>query len=335
MKRVILSIVCAVILLATTAHAQQTGIYENDTINTSNPERTITTPHHFDVVPGTDAWGTLANAPEKRAACFVSAEEASHMTTPALIQTILDYPLIIDAYAYDDHMTGMNAVSHYFPCINELVGRSDARGLIIQLLQEDDNRDSLSSLYLETLLCYLSYCINCSENTEVPIRYTDVTIWTPNGTPFTAHGNVTYADYTPEHEPGESYQPMTYQLALSLHYAYIAAYNVTVIAGICSTYNCHAYAWYSQTSTSLCVVSPSPYINDASYVLSTCAAGRRVTYHNPNSYAHSGIVDTATSSNSTTKIVSKWGCAGLYKHYADDCPYYYSYSTLKYWKRNQ
>lgn len=331
MKRRLLPLALALLLMATTVtHAQQAENKGNNDPDTSCIERTVTTPHHYDVVPGTDAWRALKNAPEKRAACFVSAKEAASMTTPTLIKTILDYPLLIDTYAYDNYIMGMKAVSNYFPCINELVGRRDAYEIINQLLQEDDESDPLISLYLETLRCYLVCNNNDSDNAETPTRYTNVTVYTPNGTAVTAHANVTYADYT-----AEDGLTMTYQRALSLHYAYTSAYNVVVLAGISPSYNCHAYAWYSQTSTSLCIAYPSDYITDGSYILSTRAVGRKITYQNPNSYAHSGIVDTATNSNSTTKIVSKWGCTGLYKHYVDDCPYYHSYSTLKFWRLNQ
>ncbi len=333
MKKLMFIVVCVVFFIATTAHAQQTSDYEPDTSAIFNTERTITTPHHYDVVPGTDAWRALKNAPEKRAACYVSAEEASRMTTPALIQTILDYPLIIDAYAYDNHMIGMDAVSTYFPCIDELVARNDATEQLGQYLQEDDGTNPLIALHLDTLMKYITCRNNTSENAEGSMRMYTTTVYTPKGSPVTAFVNMTYADHSTD-DPNEL--PMTYASALSLHYAYLSAYNIiSVLAGVNAAYNCHAYAWYSQTSTTYCIAEPDPYIDDASYVASTCAAGRKVTYqHSSSYYDHSGIVDTATSSYSTTKIISKWGVAGLYKHYANDCPYYKSNTTISWWRLN-
>ena len=230
-------------------------------------------------------------------------------------------------------MIGMNAVSNYFPCLDELVVRIDAADCLKQFLQEDDGSNPLIAFYLNALGHYLSYCNNTSENIEEPTRMYTTYVYTPIGHSVVAIVDMTYADHSTD-DPNEL--PMTYQIALSLHYAYQAAYNIiSVLAGVYASYNCHAYAWYSQTNTTHWINDPSEYMTDGSYINSTCAAGRKVTYQDAsNYYEHSGIVDTATGSFSTTKIVSKWGVAGLYKHYENDCPFFVSIDKVKWWKLN-
>lgn len=118
-------------------------------------------------------------------------------------------------------------------------------------------------------------------------------------------------------------------------------------------YNCHSYAWYSQSSSnSYWMNYPSPYYEDNSYLeVSTPMQGDIICYFDDNgtsnNYAddsnlHSGIVvsyDSSISSNgvcgNSNQVVvkSKWGAYGLYQHRGDQCPYT-SADYVKYYRRH-
>lgn len=102
---------------------------------------TITTPYEYPVKPGSSEWNALSIA-ERREACDVPEEILKNMTTGALVQTVIAYPLLPDILAYDSFEMGLEHMSSHFGGINELKGRQDA----CECLQEylDDHADYAS-----------------------------------------------------------------------------------------------------------------------------------------------------------------------------------------------
>lgn len=113
------------------------------------------------------------------------------------------------------------------------------------------------------------------------------------------------------------------------------------------TYNCHSYAWHSQSSPNYYWINiPAVYMSDGSYSLVAGTYGpdrytipsgireytNKVYYGAPDDnnwiYLHSGI----TVPNTTNYVLSKWGQDRLYKHYVWDCPYY-NYTNATYYYR--
>ena len=117
-------------------------------------------------------------------------------------------------------------------------------------------------------------------------------------------------------------------------------------------YNCHSYAWYSQSSNNKHWINEfqidpktgdftnegnlSKYWKDKSYsfvvetVNSTCTIPSVV----PNgSIVYYAKGDHSARKSSSQKFVSKWGVGGLYEHSPKCAPY--NYSTLRYYKKNK
>ena len=322
-KRLILLASILLFIITTSAHAQVSERTGNDDSDSANLERMIKSPHQYDVIPGTEKWNNMKNAEEKREACYVSKEEAEKMTTPALLETVLQYPLLVDIFAYDDIATGFTMVSKYCPGIMTLINRNDAIKVLGQF--EKTSNGVLRSLYIQCIGQYITKISGMSDDFEGQSKGTATTVYTPKNTPVAATHNRTWTD-----------SGFTYNQALAVHYAYQQAYpSISVIASVHPGYNCHAYAWYSQSLTTYWIPNPTAYITDGSYSSSSCINGRKVTYYTSSEgYIHSGIVATATSSYSTTRIISKWGVLGLYNHYVDDCPYYSSGVTIQWWVLN-
>ena len=67
---------------------------------------TIDTPYEFPILPGTQEWIDLGDTLARRRACQVPDEILQHMTTDALLQTVLDYPFLSDMYAFNSFEQG-------------------------------------------------------------------------------------------------------------------------------------------------------------------------------------------------------------------------------------
>lgn len=110
-------IACCFIILISGACSENTYPQKGDKTDVS---------HVYSVLPGTDEWLDLGSLEARREACYVSVEEADSMTTRALAQTVLDYPFIVDMYAFDSLAEGVETVSARFPALVVLMLRTDA-----------------------------------------------------------------------------------------------------------------------------------------------------------------------------------------------------------------
>ena len=99
------------------------------------------TPYKYPIIPGTASWDSLHGFSEMRAACQVPESILRDLTTEALIQTCLDYPLFLSFTAYDDSLGGMARVISGFNGMQELLTRKDAGSIIIKLYTQLDPRN--------------------------------------------------------------------------------------------------------------------------------------------------------------------------------------------------
>lgn len=118
--------------------------------------------------------------------------------------------------------------------------------------------------------------------------------------------------------------------------------NVKYLREATTNYNCHSYAWYSSSSSNkYWMNNPMPYMTDKSYIYrgySKASIGDKV-YYSVSGGKHSGRVTGRASgpigpnAYKIVTVTSKWGKTGLYKHNAENCPYYSSGLALKFYYR--
>ena len=89
-------------------------------------EYSITEAYQYPLVPGMEEWKTLDSLQKKAEACQIPEDILGSMTTEALIETVVNYPLFINVFAYDNKKTGLEHVKGYFNGLQELYERNDA-----------------------------------------------------------------------------------------------------------------------------------------------------------------------------------------------------------------
>ena len=104
------------------------------TDNTATVEYEITEAYQYPIVPGTEEWKNLEDMPAKIEATHVDPEILRKMTTPALVETVVTYPLFVCVQAYETLDIGIKEVSEYFKGIDELLNRNDAREEILNYI---------------------------------------------------------------------------------------------------------------------------------------------------------------------------------------------------------
>lgn len=120
MKKRIFCLILAIlmILLSTAAFATE-AIPEAG-------KHTLSEPYEYRIVPGMEEWAEYDTLERKINACHVPDQLLESMTTEALVDTVLNYPLLINMFAFNTLDAGVRSVASYFGGIEELLARDDA-----------------------------------------------------------------------------------------------------------------------------------------------------------------------------------------------------------------
>ncbi len=337
-------------------------------------ERVIDTPYEYPIVPGTSEWAELEDFPSKIEACQIPENILNNISTEALVETVLNYPLFKIYFSYDK-ATLYDWYKNIFNGIQELETREDAGNYLLNFYQQENyrkNRKSTQkqedkSTYCEILLSEEKYLENLSENqlndmeqiltekleTETdpplyfqilgekqqPLASEPVPDWPDNYTTTVVYTPLGSKPVTVRRYLGEISDNLINQY--KDYYAQIFPAAVHLSTGT-TLYNCHSYAWYSQSTTNkFWMPDPSPYMKPGcGYVqyypqnYSVPETGLKVFYDNKSVENNHSAVITGRYSGSVNsgynynlvKCVSKWGQGALYEHRLVDNPW----TTSKY-----
>ena len=295
----------------------------------------ITEPYEYPILPGTAEWEALPNnLAAKVNACAVPLDTLEHMTTGALLETVLTYPLLDNIFAFNTIEQGIESVSSYFHGINVLREREDAPQAVALMSQAHtyftvaQNSEELSDemilrgLRLRTLSNMLTPAI---EPMVCPGPGTTI------GSFRTPSGNVIddYVVNTQWSSEQEMYE------AAALYTELVEVYDLERVRWIDPSYNCHSYAWYCQEQGNNVVINnPYPYFESAAnlpvptYIQGTAQVGSIVLYEDTDyahsnrfRYVHSARIETLPTGTQESIVISKWGNNCLFRHKISDCPY--------------
>lgn len=277
---------------------------------------TISESYQYPIIPGTSEWSELNTLEERVAACKIPDNILYNLTTEALVESVINYPLIVYMFAYDTTQMGYEKVKSYFTGLQELAIRDDA----VEKLQQYLGQQGISVLnkrVAETILDNLTGSQNQDILSTFALMAETHYDYTPNGSRIALIYNMSYAD----HGTNEAEVSSEDAMYSSLHP------NATSYGSINPAYNCHSYAWYNASTSNkywLNGTYVTSYITDGSYTqVSTPRSGDIVLYEDGD---HSGVY------NGNGYVTSKWGMCKLYTHALTDCPY--TVTGITYWRKN-
>lgn len=106
-------------------------------------ERTIMTPWEYPILPGSDEWNAL-DISEAIAKLEVPKDVVDSMTTEALFETVINYPLIDNIFGYDTVHLGITATRESFYAMDAFLEREDAGKILDADLKVIQNRQKES-----------------------------------------------------------------------------------------------------------------------------------------------------------------------------------------------
>ncbi|MGE5630092.1 MAG: hypothetical protein ACM3TR_03225 [Caulobacteraceae bacterium] len=99
----------------------------------NNSSKAINEPYQYPITPtNTEEWAKLTTLAEKKEACQIPLEIAENMTTEALIETVLSYPLLPPAALFNDPKTALDGYMD-FNALSELFSREGVPKLLIEM----------------------------------------------------------------------------------------------------------------------------------------------------------------------------------------------------------
>ena len=306
----------------------------------SSASQALNTAFQYPVTQEDAGWENLNTLEKKIEACEVPNGTVEHMTTKALVETVVNYPLIINIYAFNTFEDGIQSVSEYFNGLSELISRKDAMEELAAYSEQNDVWDEntdVSFYCAKDLLAYLESKMQNSTTSDIdPTNPPEgggraVDINTPGGnTTFGSH-NLSWG----------SFEGLTYEKSVAIREGFMRTYESTVLLGeITPMYNSHSYAWlrdYQDDVRFICdefpedneytnywLKTPEDIIDESSYVETDEEVGA-IAYYTSD---HSAVVYSLPSRGEPV-VISKWGSNSLFRHELSDCPY--GYGSVSYW----
>jgi hypothetical protein len=81
----------------------------------------------YKVKRGTVTWDTLKNYEERRSLCQIPHKVIGSMTTIDLLNSVLDYPLLADAFIFNSYRQGFDKIAATFYALDSLLKRKDVK----------------------------------------------------------------------------------------------------------------------------------------------------------------------------------------------------------------
>lgn len=292
-------------------------------------ESQIDTPYEYPITPDMkEEWLELSLTGNRWEACEIPEDILSRLTTSALVETVANYPLMVDLFAFDTIEEGYQVIKGRFNGLEELEKRMNEEPTTVtnsfyQCLQSFETRNEKTNWevvkedYFRNIFSILeenaTFTYSSIENTP---RYTTTYVLTPNGSQVSAKYGRVWAD------TDDTSRAIAQSRQNVLMQTYTTMYAIQPLD---PSYNCHSYAFYSQdASNPYWIDNPWAYINDGSYIRTYGnTPGNVVVYLKSNgALSHSGFVTSAYTDGSLQNVTSKWGHYGVFRHHYTDCPYY-------------
>lgn len=118
-------------------------------------EYTINAPYEYPIKPGTEEWKLITNRIERAEKCQIPEDILSRMTTEALAKTVLEYPFMVDMYAWNTTSVGYQVIKSEFNGLQELEMRPDGLETLqsmSQMRSSDSDGSSFRSRYLDIII---------------------------------------------------------------------------------------------------------------------------------------------------------------------------------------
>ncbi len=275
---------------------------------------------YYPINPNTPEWSTMQTSDELIAACRISEDALKNMTTEEVVDAVLSFPLIIDLYAYNNLDTALKHLSTISDAYRELLTRDDAAHILSQALISAHSVESESTSKLPSYTIEILLSDQRLMGSDKEANYWESYPYATRAYTTTPNGTSVEVIYT-----GEQFDSATRdEIDEEFRNRYPQA---TLMESSTTRYNCHNFAWNSQSPRGYCMNNPFPYMSDGSYTKTKTPVAMAKIYYEGE---HSGIISPSyTGGPFVPTVFSKWGSGPLVQHRENYSPYS---GSISYWE---
>lgn len=311
----------------------------------------LITSYQYPITVESAEWNNYSVS-EKVEMLKISDDNLAEMTDEQLIRAIADYPYLVDIYAYGDSVEeGIAVTRTYCSALDELLSRDTGTDSLatygVQLAnykyslyqnatRDRDNNDLFEARALMDILGASDVFVEVEDN-AVTLSTSEKYIYTVDGYRVLAYlFEETHSEDTHWIADNEA----------------VETYAVTLVSPGSCKYNCHSYAWFSQSPSNVYWISnPTNYMEGESYSrrymggMGTPANTTSIRYmdiifygdyDNPNLSGswHSALYISNSTSGAPLGVQmcrSKWGQLGVFEHQLGSVPNAYDKNNISAW----
>lgn len=308
----------------------------------------VNAPYEYPITPESEEWLEMSSHSERVDACQIPDSLLQNMSTAALVETISNYPLLVDVLLFNKADDAYQALYNSLNAMRELETRPDAEEELISYIAMNDEvkNDFIRNTALGVILLSADFTTSNTQTQSADVfssqvdlsdAYTLYRELSPDfqvmsaearigAAPKTPSGNVITVNWYYDQSPD-----WTLEQKNAIEEIVYMTYGLTPTRDATIKYNCHSYAWHSQSANNKYWIDyPDDYLEDPLVERTyNPVAGDRIVYQKTASgdYEHSGIYIQVGSG---LWVASKWGGWGLYYHAVDNCPSDYGTYTTSY-----
>lgn len=93
----------------------------------------IDQPYNYPVKRHSTAWDSIKGYQNLRSACQIPSQIVNRMTTEALFESVLNYPLVGDAFVFSSFEKGVETLKRNFAAFDSLINRGDFGKVLIKI----------------------------------------------------------------------------------------------------------------------------------------------------------------------------------------------------------
>lgn len=105
----------------------------------------IDVPYDYPIKPGMEGWRNFNTQNEMISACQIPEDILNNLSTSALVETCLNYPLFSQVMAYNSMQEGFNRFAGKFNVFRELLSREDASSELLAKYKKMDPSNYLQA----------------------------------------------------------------------------------------------------------------------------------------------------------------------------------------------
>jgi len=148
--------------------------------------QTIDQPYDYPIKPGDKEWAKFKTGEEMLKACQIPDEILLRLSTKALTETCLNYPLFINYLAFNDERAGISHTIDSFNGLKELTNRKDGYKELINLYEQlpilpskgsrftylNDKNISFKTDFIELIICDTRFIDKMNNSDLVKLKAT-------------------------------------------------------------------------------------------------------------------------------------------------------------------